>query len=101
VARRRKPLQVPGQTHWLIVTDPFRKVVECCVLSQDVNVQQAMHAAIERWVADGWEAEGDGSYEFCFIQRAGQRLLLNITQTDPNRPPSAGHAFLAGQGSVK
>jgi len=94
-------LQVRGQTHWLIVTDPFRKVVECSVLPQGVNLQQAMRDSIERWVAQGWEAEGDGGYDFCFIRRAGERMLLNITQTDPNRPPSAGHAFLAGQGSVK
>jgi len=76
-------------------------MVECSVLPQGVNLQQAMRDSIERWVAQGWEAEGDGSYEFCFIRRGGERLLLNITHTDPNRPPSTGHAFLAGRGSVK
>jgi len=101
MARRRKPFQVPGQTHWLIVTDPFRKVVECSVLPEDVNVQQAMQDAIARWVAKGWEAEGDGSYNFCFIRRARERLLLNISQSDPSKPANAGHAFLAGRGSVK
>ena len=51
-------------------------MVECSVLPQGVNLQQAMRDSIERWVAQGWEAEGDGSYEFCFIRRGGERLLL-------------------------
>jgi hypothetical protein len=92
-------LQVRGQTYWLIVTDPFRKVVECSALPQGANVQQAMRDSIERWVSEGWEAEGNGSYEFCFIRRAGERMLLNVTAADPSRPQTAGHAFLAGRGS--
>ena len=65
------------------------------------EARRAVASGVDVIVAQGWEAEGDGSYDFCFIRRAGERLLLNITQTDPHRPPSAGHAFHAGQGSVK
>jgi hypothetical protein len=98
MARRGKRSHA-SQTHWLVVTDPFRKVIESCVLTQDVDVQQALQSAVARWVAEGWEAEGDCSYNFCFIRRTGQRLLINVTATDPTRPPTAGHAFLAGGGS--
>jgi len=60
-----------------------------------------MQTAIEDWVISGWEAEGDGSYAFCFIRRDKERLLINITSADPSETKSAGHAFLAGRGSNK
>jgi hypothetical protein len=60
-----------------------------------------MKDSLKRWMAEGWEAEGDGSYDFCFIRRADERLLLNISQTDPSKPANAGHSFLAGRGSLK
>jgi len=99
MARRRKQSQVSSQPHWLIVTDRYRNVVECTALPERINLQQALQAAVVRWIAEGWESEGDCSYDFCFVRRAQERMLLNVTAADPSRPQTAGHAFLAGRGS--
>ena len=73
--------------------------VEWSALPERINLQQALQAAVVRWVAEGWETEGDCSYDFCFVRPAEKRMLLNVTAADLSRPQTAGHAFLAGRSS--
>jgi hypothetical protein len=43
-----------------------------------------MAEAIDRFEADGWQAEAPPEYGFVFIRRAGERRLLMLTPRDPH-----------------
>lgn len=56
--------------------------------SRRVDPQQgaavALAAFIREFEAKGWNAESDGAYGFVFVNRDGERMLLEVTPRDPS-----------------
>ena len=59
------------------------QVVECQRLAPGTDLNQAVAAATAVLVADGWHLEGDTVNGFVFVNRAGERRLLMVTERDP------------------
>jgi hypothetical protein len=74
--------------------------IACEALPSGINLREALRAALAQCAAEGWQAEGDGTYGFVFPSRGSERRLLNLTPADPGEGFGAGHAFLAGRGVV-
>jgi hypothetical protein len=76
--------QHDAQPRYIVVWGPQREIVECQRLEPAMDLRGAMGATIERLAADGWQAEGSADYGSVFIQRAGERRLLMLTERDPH-----------------
>ena len=59
------------------------QAIEAQQLSPRTDLRGAFAATIKRLEADGWKLEGDTAFGFVFINRAGERRLLTLTERDP------------------
>lgn len=97
---RFDPLARRDLPHWITVAGMDGATISCKPVTFGVDLHDVMAAAIARLTGEGWQAESDGRHVFLFINRGGERSLVNLTPVDPGQPPGAGHAYLAGVGSA-
>jgi hypothetical protein len=70
-------------TRYLVLWDLQQRALDCQCLEPGSDLRGAMAGAIERLASDGWQAEGSADYGSVFVQRAGERRLLMLTERDP------------------
>jgi hypothetical protein len=58
-------------------------LIEHTRVAPGCDLSAAMSAAIQRIESEGWQAEGQPTFGFVFIARAGERRLLMLTPRDP------------------
>jgi len=98
--QRHDPLATSTRPHWLTIADLHSNLIACEPLEPGTDLHEAMRAALAAWAADGWQAESDGRWGFCFARRGSERRLLNVTSVNPAAPNYGGHAHLAGRGAL-
>jgi hypothetical protein len=81
--QRFDPYAKTGRPHYIALWDMQHKVVEHTVLEPDVDLHDAMAAAMKRLELHGWTFENDARNGSCFLNRNGERRLLGITSQDP------------------
>lgn len=59
------------------------QTVECQRLTPGTDLHEAIREAAAVLVDDGWRLEGDTVNGFVFVNRAGERRLLMVTERDP------------------
>jgi hypothetical protein len=50
------------------------------------DFRAALRQAIKQCEADGWTVENDGTYNFVYCHRAGERREIRLQPTDPFEP---------------
>lgn len=72
-----------ARPRYIVVWGLQWQIIDCRRLEPCSDVHVAMTEAIEQLPGEGWQAEGNADYGFVFIQRAGDRRLLMLTERDP------------------
>jgi hypothetical protein len=68
---------------YLVLFDLQWQIVECQRLEPSADLRSAMTSTIARLLSEGWEVENAPEYGFAFLNRAGARRLLILTERDP------------------
>jgi hypothetical protein len=68
---------------YCVIFDLQWQIVECRRLGPSADLRNAMTTTITRLFSQGWEAENVPEYRFVFLNRAGVRRLLILTERDP------------------
>jgi hypothetical protein len=68
---------------YCVIFDLQWQVVECTRLEPSTDLRNAMTTTIVRLTQAGWQAESTPQYGFVFLNRAGTRRLLILTERDP------------------
>ena len=97
---RFDPLARGNLPHWLTMADMWGARVECDPVAPGADLHEVMAAAIANLTAEGWQAESDGRHGFLFVNRDGDRRLVNLTPVEPGAPLGVGHAYLASHRRV-
>jgi hypothetical protein len=84
MARYRFPAFTKAPTpRYVVVWDLQWQLLECQRLEPATGLSGAMTAAIERFAAEGWDAEATPEYGFVFVRRETERRLLMLSRRDP------------------
>jgi hypothetical protein len=67
----------------LVAFDLQWKILEARRVDPQQGAAAALAAFVEDFVAKGWKPEGCGDYGFVFMNRDGERILLEVTPRDP------------------
>jgi hypothetical protein len=70
---------------YVVLWDLHWQVLDCRRLEPISDLSGAMATAMDRFAADGWEAEATPEYGFVFIRNGADRRLLMLTPRDPLR----------------
>jgi hypothetical protein len=68
---------------YCVIFDLQWEIVECQRLEPSTDLRSAMTTTVDRLLSEGWEAENASDYGFVFLNRAGARRLLILTERDP------------------
>jgi hypothetical protein len=69
---------------YLVAFDLQWKVVESRRVDPSLGAAAALAAFVKEFEAKGWIAESEGAYGFVFVNRGGERMLLEVTPRDPH-----------------
>jgi hypothetical protein len=69
---------------YLVAFDLQWKIIESRRVDANLGAAAALAAFVKEFEANGWSAESEGSYGFVFVNRCGERMLLEVTPRDPH-----------------
>jgi hypothetical protein len=76
-------LPTSERPNYLVIFYLQWQIIECRRLESSTDLRSAMTTAIDRLTGEGWLAEGTAKCGFVFLNRAGARRLLILTERDP------------------
>ena len=68
---------------FLVAFDLHWRIIDARRVDPAVGACRALETFITELQTDGWLCEGEPTYGFVFMQRAGQRILVEATPRDP------------------
>jgi hypothetical protein len=68
---------------YIVLFDLQWQIIECQRLKSSIDLRNAMTSTIDRLAKEGWTAEGTSKFGFVFLNCAGARRLLILTERDP------------------
>jgi hypothetical protein len=68
---------------YCVIFDLQWEIIECQRLEPSTDLRSAMTTTVDRLLSEGWEAVNASDYGFVFLNRAGVRRLLILTERDP------------------
>lgn len=76
---------------YLVVFDLQWKIIECQRLERCADLAKSMSLHCNDLPEDGWQPESTARFGFVFLQRQGNRRLLDLSERDPH--DSASQTF--------
>jgi len=68
---------------YIVLLDLQWQIIDCQRLESCTDLRSAMTSTIDRLAKEGWQPENTPQYGFVFLNRAGTRRLLILTERDP------------------
>jgi hypothetical protein len=68
---------------YIVLFDLQWQIVEWRRLDASTDLRNAMSTTIDRLSQEGWQPESTPKFGFVFLNRAGTRRLLILTERDP------------------
>ena len=73
----------PHGPRFIVVYGLQWQILERLPVEPGGDLVAAMAATIADLAADGWEAECDAAWGFCFVRKGLERRLVSLTARDP------------------